>query len=176
MQIDAPDSGSGSLATDKSVSDGKTEPRSMSVIAVRHKWMDTLDQRAKALHRDRSELLPLAEAGEVEAQYELAQISDNADERWYWTCVAAHGGHIRSQILMGARHLTGSLSDGDTEPVEAYVWYSLASRNGDSQAESSLPELAKAMTPEQVHEARTRLKIWIPEPRRCDLHSANATR
>lgn len=167
MQVNAPSGERIAPANGESTYASRQKPGSASVIAVRHQWKETLDQRAVTLQRQRSDLLPLARSGDVNAQYELSQLSENTKDRWYRVCVAAHGGHARSQQLMGASHLVGSFPNTAADSTKAYLWYALAARNGDSQAEQALPSLAKKMLPAHLEAAQAALKNWTPTPEDC---------
>ena len=107
-----------------------------------------------------SQLRLRAEAGDSEAQYEMAQLVETKSaEQLMWTRLAAHQGHAEAQFDMAqlsesgsaeqsmwtclaahrghaeAQHQMGQFHDesadsGNQDLVAAYVWYSLAEVNG----------------------------------------------
>jgi TPR repeat protein len=48
------------------------------------------------------------------------------------------------------------------DPVRAWVWYSLASQNGDEVAKMRTARLTDELTPEQLEEAKRQLAAWKP--------------
>ncbi len=150
------------------LSDAKCFPVSGNIIAARVRWKETLARQKEARTRLREELLPKANLGDVDAQYALAGQSENQEERWRWICLAAHGGHKRGQHLMAAHYRVGIPKSIGRDDVKAYLWYSLAARNGDAQAETAVGELLQVMPALQIDEAKHQVEIWKPNPEECN--------
>jgi TPR repeat protein len=102
-----------------------------------------------------------AEAGDAEAQYELAwrhalgnglPLDDEAAVRWLQS--AAEKGHPLARNNLGARHVSGDGVPRDL--VEAYRWFHLAAAAGDRKAGKNRDSIALEMTPDQLAEARRR--------------------
>ena len=56
--------------------------------------------------------------------------------------------------------------------IQAYVWYSLAAKNGNSYATNQLEKMAIDLSPEQLVEAQHRLEQWEPGQCKRDLMQA----
>ena len=107
-----------------------------------------------------------AEQGDAEAQYEL-YLSGSVEEESKWLCRSAHGGHALAQVATGLTYSWGK--DGKvTDPVLAYLWYSLAAGNGHRSIKSERDALAETMTPAQVTEAERLVAEWKPNPAKCE--------
>ena len=92
-----------------------------------------------------------AEAGEVEAQYEmgwrhaLGMEMDMDDEIAIpWLEKAAAAGHMLAQNNMGARYYTGDGVDRDL--MQAYRLFFLAANQGDRKAGKNLDAVAKQLS------------------------------
>lgn len=104
-----------------------------------------------------------AGAGDAEAMYELGWRSAlgmglPADENagLKWLNAAAEAGHMLAQNNLGARHLAG---DGvEQSNLEAYIWFSLAAAQGDRKAGKNRDSVGGSLTPEELDEARRRLR------------------
>lgn len=104
-------------------------------------------------------LLAKAEAGDVEAQYELGwrhalgngfELDDEVAVQWLRR--AAGNGHVLAQNNLGARHVAGDGVPRDL--VQAWRWFHLAAEQGDRKAGKNRDSIASEMTPEQIAEAR----------------------
>jgi TPR repeat protein len=77
--------------------------------------------------------------------------------KWYRR--AADRGHAYAQYNLGAMY-----GNGEGVPqnfVKAYVWWSLASANGNESAKKNLNLLRSEMTPQQVAQAQSEAaELW----------------
>ncbi len=85
---------------------------------------------------------------------------DESEARWYWT-LAAEQGFPPAQAALGTVLLTGS-QDIAVDKVQAYVWLSLASAQGDEEAAQRLRTLTKQLSSAQMAKARQALTQWKP--------------
>jgi hypothetical protein len=46
-------------------------------------------------------------------------------------------------------------------PIDAYMWFSLSSQNGNRKAAAERDLIAREMTPAQVTEAQRRVREWL---------------
>jgi hypothetical protein len=115
-----------------------------------------------------------AEAGNVEAQFNLAVIVGNGfddrgrfigaqrDEALLWLRKAADGGLCRAQCK-----LAQTFAEGDTpeEWEEACAWFLVALDNGDGgsrqAARDVYEKLARVLQPDQIERAQISAKAWI---------------
>lgn len=106
-------------------------------------------------------LFAKAEAGDVEAQYELGwrhalgsgfELDDEL--ALHWLRRAAENGHALAQNNLGARYVAGEGVPRNL--VEAWRWFHLAAEKGDRKAGKNRDSIAAEMTPEQLAEARRR--------------------
>lgn len=109
----------------------------------------------------------LAEAGDAEAQVALAELyltgqgvraDTAAGISWYRRAAAA--GHPVAQLNLGDFHVRGAGVPRDL--TTAYVWLSLAAEQGRAWAELRRDEIANAMTPAQIAEAKARILALRP--------------
>jgi TonB family protein len=114
------------------------------------------------------ELSARARQGDPEAELELANaffagrdVTRDDAQGLVLLERAASSGLTAAQLEMGER-IYGDGSNADNY-VMAYVWYSLAQRNGTEQAATKVAELEARMTPAQLSEARKRAASW-PDP------------
>ncbi len=120
------------------------------------------DEKDDPLNEERLRgLFDKAEAGDVEAQYELGwrhalgsgfDLDDDIGLQWVRT--AAENGHRLAQNNMGARHVSGDGVEKDL--VEAYVWFFKAASQGDRKAGKNCDSVALQLSEEQLAEARKR--------------------
>ena len=104
-------------------------------------------------------LMPLANAGNADAQYNLglmyeqgAGVTQSWAESAMWQKLAAKQGHVKSQYALSIKHITGTgvLMDG----VMGYMWANIASANGYSGAGKIRDGIAKSMTPAAIEKAQ----------------------
>ena len=108
-----------------------------------------------------------AEAGDVEAQYEMgwrhalgmgAPLDDDLAVEWLQR--AAEAGHMLAQNNLGARYFSG---DGVEENLQqAYRFFYLAAEQGDRKAGKNLDAIAK--------------KLSVPELEACRANAALSSR
>lgn len=106
-----------------------------------------------------AEWRPLAEAGDVVAQYSLGQmyiyargVKHSYAEAAKWFKLAAEAGHHASQYELGVAY---DLGNGISQDYHlAYMWYSLALAQGDKLAKMGRDKLVNRMTPAQITEAK----------------------
>ena len=79
---------------------------------------------------------------------------------WCWT-LAAEQEFAPAQARLGRVLSTGS-EEIVINKVEAYIWLSLASKQGDQEAKKHLQLLEKRLQPRQTAEARRLLQQWKP--------------
>ena len=100
-----------------------------------------------------------AEAGEVDAQYEMgwrhalgmeAPMDDEVALRWLKT--AADNGHMLAQNNLGARYYMGDGVDRDLK--QAYRYFFLAASQGDRKAGKNLDVIAKKLSDKELNECR----------------------
>jgi TPR repeat protein len=114
-----------------------------------------------------SKLRQAAEMGDPEAQYDLAYLyykadSDPAihgviqsdDRAAHWYRKAAQQGHSRAQYNMAVLHLQGHGVTRD--PVDAYAWLLLSSRQGHEPSKELIAELDGILNEQQLQTARER--------------------
>lgn len=113
-----------------------------------------------------SSLWTRANDGDVSAELELAKdyqrghvLPKNDDRAVEWWKRAAGNGSAEAEFLLG-EHAYAKGNNPDY--IDAYVWYSLAQRNGYKRSEKPLKQVAAKMTPDQLSQANQRLQSWQP--------------
>jgi TPR repeat protein len=71
-------------------------------------------------------------------------------------------GHAEAQNAIGYACDTGAT--GETNVVEAYMWYQLAVRQGEARSQVNLKRLMPRLTAEQISEGKHRLQKFTPRP------------
>jgi hypothetical protein len=118
-----------------------------------------------------------AEAGDADAQFELYKLSRTDEEESKWLCRSAHGGDARAQYVTGRKRrliYKWSADRKAIDPVQAYLWYGLAARNGHYSARFEHDDLAETMTPAQIAEAERLVREWKPDPESCEAEGKQA--
>ena len=87
-------------------------------------------------------------------------------------CPEAELGKADAQTQIGDLYYVGSYGLFDKDLIQAYVWYSLGSKNGNSYAASLVEKVRRELTPEQLLLAEDRLERWEPGRCRMDLLTA----
>lgn len=108
-----------------------------------------------------AELLPVAEAGDANAQemigvlYALGLAGLPQDRRaaFDWYMLASEQGHAGAQSGVGWYYEVG-LGGVPVDLVTAHAWYTLSTIGGDPDAAISLEEIEKEMTGEQIAAAQ----------------------
>jgi len=106
-------------------------------------------------------LLPKAEEGDAEAQYELAWrqalgsvLPLNDEQAVSWLVKAAENGHALAQNNLGARYYAG---DGvEKNQIEAFHWFYAAYKQGDRKAGKNLNSLIGELSDEELAKAKAR--------------------
>lgn len=122
-------------------------------------WLNgigTEPDRSTALHW----LKRAADQGEVAAQLQLAELyfstpGAEQPEARQWLKRAAVLGSATAQYRLGVSYLEGS--GGPADPLEAYVWLSLALLNGEQRARDGVEQLASQLSPSQLDSARQKI-------------------
>jgi TPR repeat protein len=112
------------------------------------------------------EWTPLAEAGDVFAQYNLAIMYDNGEgvpqdysEAVKWYRLAAEQGDAKAQNALGAMYEFGLTILQDN--IMAHMWYNIASANGDGTAGAQRDERAGLMTNADISKAQAMARECI---------------
>ena len=103
-----------------------------------------------------------AEAGDVEAQYEMGwrhalgmEVDLDDDVAIEWLEKAAATGHMLAQNNMGARYYTG---EGVTQDYkQAYRFFFLAANQGDRKAGKNLDAVARQLSETDLESLRTEM-------------------
>jgi hypothetical protein len=110
------------------------------------------------------ELLRMAEAGDLQAQSQLAhQYSTgkgtkvNHEEAFRWNLLAAKRGSSRAQSNLGVAYANGYAVDADI--IEGYAWWYIASRSGSAHARSNMLKYENILTDKQKAQAIARAKV-----------------
>lgn len=110
-----------------------------------------------------------AEQGDTASQYWLCimhregiGVPRDYSEAFYWCHRAAEKGHAAALFAVGQFYFDGLANGFIRDHVRAYIWFTLASAQGDQDAQQMLETLEKDMTPQQVAEARRQAKQWTP--------------
>ena len=72
----------------------------------------------------------------------------------------AEHGEVDAQFMMGFLYARGEGVPRDL--VQAYLWFSLAARQGDSFAAEALVRLAQQMTDDRIATAKALARDWVP--------------
>jgi TPR repeat protein len=110
----------------------------------------------------------LAEQGDAMAQLNLGYMYDNGygvpqdyQEAIKWYHRAALQGNDRAQYNLGLMYDSG---DGVPQDyVRAYMWYNIAGLDGESVAINYRDYVARAMTADQIAEARMLARQWLEQ-------------
>ncbi|TNE30703.1 MAG: sel1 repeat family protein [Alphaproteobacteria bacterium] len=135
----------------------------------------------------RGNYVQAAEAGDAEAQFKLGQShccmgpGFSTQRATEWLCRAAHQDHRRAQYELGRIYL-GEVSrtpapgqkilravTARSDPEVAFVWLTLASADGDEDAQGKLAKLTEKMPEAAVLSAHGKLADWREMP--CEYHS-----
>ncbi len=118
----------------------------------------------------------LAEAGDAEAQYNMARQSvAGSTDKWLWYCRAAENGHAEAQAILGHFFEQGT-PPVKRDLVRAYFWYRAAEANGyapkvyegyDKPPRTHVEILVELLTAQQIEEAERLAAGWAPNPAAC---------
>ncbi len=114
-----------------------------------------------------SELRPLAEQGNADAQYNLGLMYDkgygvpqNYVQTRQWYEKAAAQGLADAQFSLGVLHRKGHSVAQDF--VQAHMWFNLSAANGEMAGAVQRDTLAILMTPAQIDKAQKLAREWKP--------------
>ncbi len=120
----------------------------------------------------RQNLEELGHAGDVGAQYALAQLyqAHHYREAQFWMCKAANSGYTAAQLQLGHWYNEDRLAEDpwpfiSVEPDDrvAYMWYSLAERNGDLSGQPFRLHLQNDQLNEaELKAANAMAASWVP--------------
>jgi TPR repeat protein len=107
----------------------------------------------------RQELEPLAESGDPTAQYNLGVLHQGGlgtkrarKVAAGWFRKSADQGYTEAAFALGMMHGAGKGALFD--PVEAYVWFWVASKKGHEAARKNLYRITRTMSVDQIIQAR----------------------
>ena len=117
-----------------------------------------------------SELKPLAEQGNAEAQFNLGSlyyqgrgVSQDYKEAVKWLRKAAEQGHIFSQTSLGTIYAEGVQGVVEKDYPQALMWFIFAAAKGDMEAMEFRDSMANRMTPSQIAEAQKLAREFKPQ-------------
>jgi localization factor PodJL len=109
-----------------------------------------------------------AEQGNASAMHNLAVLFANGvdgtpdpESAGRWFLEAADLGVADSQYNLGILSAKGEGVPQDLE--ESYKWFSIVAKAGDKDAAAKRDEVAKALRPEQLQNARAKADLWKPK-------------
>lgn len=88
-----------------------------------------------------------------------------------WFVKAADLGVADSQFNLAILYARGNGVKQDLE--QSYKWFAIAAKDGDKDAAQKRDEVANAMRPEQLENARAQVDLWKPQPLNADANSVN---
>ncbi len=112
------------------------------------------------------EWMPLAEAGDKRAQYNIGLMYEygrgvTEDQhkafKWYWR--AAEGGAVLAQHNLGMMYATGRAVSIDM--IEAYKWFHVAAKAGFALSVDALKKAPEHLSEEQFVQSRILAGEWI---------------
>ena len=118
---------------------------------------------------------PLAEQGDVDAQYNLAQmyrngqgVPQNYTQAVTWYKKAAEQGHVSAQLNLGIMYGTGR---GIPQNYKiAYILFNLAASNGDADATKNRNIAAAKLSPATIEDAqRITMQLYNSKSFAADL-------
>ena len=114
------------------------------------------------------ELRPLAEQGDVRAQFNLGLMYGKGEgvpqdyaEAAKWYLKAAERGYASAQSILGVTYGIGEGVPQDY--VQAHMWFNLAVAQGDERARDGREIVEEFMAPDQISEAQRLAREWKPE-------------
>ncbi len=119
----------------------------------------------------RAMLKPLAQGGDVRAQYLLGRIysegegvAKNDAEGIKWYRLAANNGDVVSQLVLGTMYVNGRGVERDL--AQAYSWFTIVARGGvrsmTSQAFEVRDLIEQMMSSQQINDAEAIAAAWNP--------------
>ncbi|CAN7194058.1 peptidoglycan-binding protein [Rhizobium sp. LjRoot30] len=119
-----------------------------------------------------------ADKGNASAMHNLAVLlatgvegKPDFDAAVSWFVKAADLGVADSQFNLAILYARGNGVKQDLE--QSYKWFAIAAKDGDKDAAQKRDEVANAMRPEQLENARAQVDLWKPQPLNADANSVN---
>jgi TPR repeat protein len=109
-----------------------------------------------------------AQADDAEAQLQLYYLERRQRSSLKWLCRAADQGQRHAQNEIASLYWKGD-KDIAQDLLRAYVWYSIAVRNGYEEYRWKMEKVAESLTPEQTARAKEMRKDWQPGQCERDL-------
>ncbi|MBW6487288.1 MAG: sel1 repeat family protein [Syntrophobacterales bacterium] len=116
------------------------------------------------------ELLPLAESGRADAQFNLGSLyyqgwglPQDYQEAVRWFRKAAEQRHLHAQATLGTIYAEGVQGVIAKDYPQALMWFIFAAAQGDAEAMEFRNTLAAKMTPAQITEAQRMAREFKPE-------------
>ena len=113
-------------------------------------------------------ILPLAEQGDADAQFNLALMYEDGlgvpqdyKEAVRLYRLSAEQGFAIAQFNLGVMYYNGQGVPQDY--VLAHMWWSISSANGNKNAIKNRNIIAKKMTPSQIEKAQELARNWKPK-------------
>jgi localization factor PodJL len=152
-------------------------------VAVAQYRLASLYERGQGIDRNRVEAVNwyqrAADQGNVNAMHNLAVMMSEGvegppdhDKALQWFLAAGHYGVRDSQYNLGVIYARG-LGPAQDLP-ESYKWFAIAATGGDTDAAVRRDEVAKAMSPEELAEARTAVQTWHVQPTLAEANGVAA--
>jgi TPR repeat protein len=117
-----------------------------------------------------SELKPLAEQGNAEAQFNLGSlyyqgwgVPQDYREAAQWLRKAAEQNHTFAQATLGTIYAEGVQGVVEKDLSQGLMWFILAASQGDMEAMEFRDNLAMRMTPKQITEAQKLAREFKPQ-------------
>ncbi len=133
----------------------------LPVISAENRWLKfqpTLDENV----------------AQPDAMFLLGRESPFGSKRQFvWFCRAAHNDHSTAQFLLASRFYEKTEDQSFQTRRNAYLWYSLAARLGDSVASARRDEAKNKMNPSEIIEAEDFFRSWAPAPIICEEEANN---
>jgi hypothetical protein len=115
------------------------------------------------------ELMPLAEQGHAEAQFNLGSlyyqgrgVPQDYREALQWIYKAAEQGHVLAQTTLGSLYAEGVRGVIEIDRSQALMWFSFAAPQGDMEAREVMDILANRMAPSQIAQAQRLAREFKP--------------
>jgi len=140
-------------------------------------WADAFDDAfnfysSRDYGRARIMLKPLAQSGDIRAQFLLGRIYSEGEgvlkndaEGIKWYSLAAYSGDIVSQLALGTMYVNGRGVPQDF--VQAYGWFTIVSQNGSrdmvNQALEVRDLIEQMMSTQEIKEAEGFAASWNPQ-------------
>ena len=133
----------------------------LPVISAENRWLKfqpTLDENV----------------AQPDAMFLLGRESPFGSKRQFvWFCRAAHNDHSTAQFLLASRFYEEAEDQSFQTRRNAYLWYSLAARSGDSVTSARRDEARNKMNPSEIIEAENFVRSWAPAPIICEEEANN---